>query len=98
MTSLVSVIVPNVKDFKHYMSAYISEQSGRDLYQRLSRQTLVDISEKVQKRIGKMKRKQKETSKERVKDSEFFMNMMLSTAESTYDPESQCHYTLGKSR
>jgi len=63
------VIVPNVKEFRHYMSTYIEDQSGRDLYQRVSRQTLVDISESVERHIGKAKRRKVDADVERQKDS-----------------------------
>jgi len=63
------------------MSAFIADQTGRDLYQRVSRQTLVEISETVERHIGKAKRRKVEHSTERQKDSEFFMSMMLATAE-----------------
>ena len=29
---IVKLIVPSVKDFRHYMGAFIADQSGRDLY------------------------------------------------------------------
>ena len=55
------MVIPSIKDFKLYMSIYILDQSGKDLYQRVSQENMMDIAERIDRHIGKARKIQKAT-------------------------------------
>lgn len=87
LASIIYSIVPDVKRFRHFMNIYMQDKSDKELFQEVSKQSLFDISHKIQRNIGKAKKKKKcilvtadHQEIKRRKDVEFFSKLMKSQA------------------
>jgi hypothetical protein len=77
LQAIIQSIIPDMKKYRQYMGIYMLDKSGQQLFQEVSKQNLYDISLKIQKTIGKAKKKKKKItalSKENNQktDAEFF--------------------------
>jgi len=59
LAQIVYSIIPDVKRFRHFMNIYMQEKSDKELFQQVSQQNLFDISHKIERNIGKAKKKKK---------------------------------------
>ena len=81
MHAIVQSIIPDMKKYRQYMGIYMHEKSGQQLFQEVSQQNLYEISLKIQKTIGKAKKKKKKVtadskSDNHKRDAEFFQKLM----------------------
>ena len=75
LNAIILSFVPNVKDFRQYLNIYIREKSGQELFEKVSKENIFQIAAKIQRSIGKIKKKKKEPVS-RKSDAQYFTRLM----------------------